>query len=76
MFGDKTQPKLDKYGRTLAYVLSENDDKFFNERLMETGLSKTYKASPPATEWKKYENIRAEMEKQKKGIWDENLCKV
>jgi endonuclease YncB( thermonuclease family) len=76
LYGDKTQPKLDQYGRTLAYVLEENSNIFYNEVLMESGLAKTYKASPPATEWKKYENIRLEMEKQGKGIWDLNLCKI
>jgi endonuclease YncB( thermonuclease family) len=76
LYGDKTQPKLDQYDRTLAYVLEEKSNIFYNEILMNSGLAKTYKASPPATEWRKYENIRLEMEKQKKGIWDENLCKI
>ncbi len=76
LFGDKTQPLLDKYGRTLAYILEENANIFFNEILMYSGLAKTYKASPPAVEWEKYENIRVEIENAKKGIWDENLCKI
>ncbi len=76
LFGDKTQPKLDQYDRTLAYVLEENANIFYNEILMNSGLAKTYKASPPATEWRKYENIKLEMEKQNKGIWDLEVCKI
>lgn len=71
---DPTQPKRDKYGRLLLYIKKIGETKDFNEELMYTGLAKTYKATPPAQEWQKYENIRKEMESQKKGIWDPNLC--
>jgi endonuclease YncB( thermonuclease family) len=76
VYGDTTQPELDQYKRVLAYILIGGDTEFFNEKIMKTGFAKTYKASPPATEWKKYENIRLEMEKQEKGIWDAEICKI
>ena len=83
LFADNTQPALDKYGRTLAYVsipdYKENeingDTVTFNDSLMRSGLAKTYKAKPPAINYAKYENIRKESEKNKIGIWDEKLCK-
>lgn len=71
---DPTQPKRDKYGRLLLYVQVVGDSKMFNEKLMQTGLAKTYRASPPAQEWQKYETIRAEKERQQEGIWNPNLC--
>jgi micrococcal nuclease len=71
---DPTQPKRDKYGRLLLYVSRAGEAKSFNQQLMETGLAKTYKATPPAQEWQNYENIRARMESEKRGIWDEKLC--
>jgi micrococcal nuclease len=71
---DPTQPKRDKYGRLLLYLQVVGDNQTFNEKLMQTGLARTYKASPPAREWQKYENIRLEKEVQKEGIWNPNLC--
>lgn len=73
---DPTQPKRDKYGRLLLYLQLVGDNQTFNEKLMQTGLAKTYRASPPAREWQKYENIRVEKERQKEGIWNPNLCTI
>lgn len=71
---DPTQPKRDKYGRLLLYLQVAGESQTFNEKLMHTGLAKTYKASPPAQEWQKYETIRAEKERRQEGIWNPNLC--
>lgn len=71
---DPTQPKRDKYGRLLVYLQAVNESQTFNEKLMQSGLARAYKASPPAQEWQKYETIRAEREKQKEGIWNPDLC--
>jgi micrococcal nuclease len=74
LFSDQTQPKRDKYNRMLAYVQVDGSLELFNETLMKSGLAKTYKASPPAVEWSKYETIRQTEESSKQGIWNPELC--
>lgn len=74
LFSDQTQPKRDKYNRMLAYVQVDGSLELFNETLMKSGLAKTYKASPPAVEWSKYETIRQAEESAKEGIWNPELC--
>jgi micrococcal nuclease len=74
LFSDQTQPKRDKYNRMLAYIQVGGSPELFNETLMKSGLAKTYKASPPAVEWSKYETIRQAEESSKQGIWNPELC--
>lgn len=74
LFSDQTQPKRDKYNRMLAYIQVDGNPELFNETLMKSGLAKTYKASPPAVEWSKYETIRQAEESSKQGIWNPELC--
>ncbi len=85
--GDPTQPKLDKYGRTLAYAKilpspplrgenSISSTETFNELLMKTGNAKIYKSTPPATMYQKYLELQTEAIKNKLGIWNENNCKI
>jgi micrococcal nuclease len=69
LYTDNTQPTRDKYQRLLAYLYVQNATTSFNETLMYTGLSRTYRASPPAVEYAKYERIRQDMERVQKGIW-------
>lgn len=76
LYYDRTQPKRDKYGRILAYVQIAGENSFYNESLMNSGLSKVYKATPPATEYVKYENIMQNNILNKIGIWDEKLCNI
>lgn len=77
LFGDKTQPKEDKYGRLLAYAKEANssDGEFFNDKLMIHGYSKVYKASPVALYYDKYLKFQKEAQDKKLMIWNMDLCK-
>lgn len=79
LWGDTTQPKLDKYGRTLAYIKvvdanATTTDQFYNEKLMNSGLAKVYKASPPGLFYEKYLDLQNKAISDKVGIWNNTLC--
>lgn len=77
LWGDKTQPKLDVYKRTLAYVrVVGTSTEFFNDKLMEDGIARLYtKAHPHAVYYDLYSKYQDEAQKNILGIWNPLLCK-
>ncbi len=88
---DPTQPKLDKYGRSLFYISltpprndgkgtleakQEGEEQTFNELLMKTGNAKIYKSSPPAQMYTKYLDLQNQAIQSRVGIWDPTNCKL
>ena len=73
---DPTQPKLDKYGRTLVYIKLASSTEYFNETLMKTGNAKIYRSTPPAENYQKYLDLQTQAQKQNLGIWNLNNCKL
>jgi micrococcal nuclease len=76
LWGDTTQPELDKYGRTLAYikVVNSTTSDFYNDSLMKNGLAKVYKASPPGSLYNKYLELQNQAMKDGVGMWNSSLC--
>lgn len=83
---DKTQGERDKYGRLLVYVTvplqpppsGETSDTYYiyNERLLETGNAKVFRANPPATMFNEYLKLQEEAQRNKLGMWNSELCKL
>jgi endonuclease YncB( thermonuclease family) len=71
LYGDKTQTERDKYGRLLAYVATSSNpgDYFYNQYLVETGNADSYRASPEAVMYKKYQSLVQESKKLKLNMW-------
>ena len=78
LWGDKTQPKRDKYNRLLAYIRiidnGASSSVFFNDILMQKGYAKVYKASPPATYYEKYSQYQDQAKQQNLVMWNTALC--
>jgi micrococcal nuclease len=79
LFTDKTQTRLDKYGRTLAYVRvmdkeNKQENIFFNEELLSSGIAKVYIAKPPAALLEKYKTVEKKAKMEKLGIWNLQTC--
>jgi endonuclease YncB( thermonuclease family) len=79
LFGDSTQPKLDKYNRLLAYVSTDTlatvtPTFFFNDILVKTGNAKVYRATPPAFYFNRYQDEQAQAQINKLVMWNNTLC--
>ncbi len=75
LYADKTQGLRDKYQRILAYVAtsSQETNYFYNDYLVETGNADTYRASPPAMLFSRFESKRKLAEESGIGMW-ESTC--
>ncbi len=65
---DSTQGRLDKYGRTLAYVYTE-DGLFFNKEMIEQGFAHEYTYSTPYKYQTEFKNAQKEAQEAKEGLW-------
>lgn len=64
--------KLDKYGRTLAYVFV--DGIFVNEELVRGGFAKVYTYPPDVKYTEKFIAAQKEAREKKVGLWAEGIC--
>lgn len=71
LYADKSQGLRDKYQRILAYVAtsSQETNYFYNDYLVETGNADTYRASPPAILFSRFESKRKVAEESGIGMW-------
>lgn len=60
--------KLDQYGRTLAFVYTEDGD-CLNKALIESSLAKVVKFEPNVTRYDEYKKIEKRVKQNKQGIW-------
>lgn len=75
LYGDRTQPKFDKYGRTLAYINIEGENGFFNDYLIRSGNARMYIAHPEALKIKDYRSMQAQVIKEGVGMWSVSDCR-
>jgi micrococcal nuclease len=71
---DKTQGKLDKFGRILAYVY-RSDEIFINSYLIENGYAHEYTYNIPYKFQEEFKNLEKIAKEEKRGLWGE-LCKI
>lgn len=64
--------KLDKYGRTLAYVFV--DGIFVNEELVRQGFAKVYTYPPDVKYTDKFVAAQKEAREKKTGLWADGAC--
>lgn len=67
---DETQGKVDKYGRTLAYVYTE-DNKLFNLEMIKNGYAFEYTYSIPYKYQKEFKEAQREARELKIGLWSD-----
>ncbi len=70
---DSSQGRVDKYGRTLAYVF-RGDDLFFNLEMVKQGYAHEYTYSTPYKYQSEFKEAEKEAESSKKGLWGDS-CK-
>ncbi|MCK9344815.1 MAG: thermonuclease family protein [Candidatus Pacebacteria bacterium] len=70
---DASQGTLDKYGRTLAYVFTE-DGTNFNEYMIKEGYAYEYTYNTPYQYQKEFKLVQSEAQKSKKGLWADGAC--
>jgi micrococcal nuclease len=66
---DPSQAKLDKYGRTLAYV--RINDRDFGEVMLSEGLAREYTYNKPYAKVSTYTTAQKLAQKNKVGLWGE-----
>lgn len=62
--------KVDKYGRTLAYIYLEDQTTMVNEILIEEGYAMIMTISPNVKHAKTFYQLQKQAQKAKKGFWD------
>lgn len=70
---DPTQGDKDKYQRLLRYVFLE-DGTNFNKLMIEEGYAFEYTYNIPYQYQKEFKLAQKEAEKNKKGLWADNVC--
>ncbi|HRI05722.1 MAG TPA: thermonuclease family protein [Candidatus Dojkabacteria bacterium] len=70
---DTSQGRLDKYGRTLAYVYRE-DGLFFNKEMIKQGFAHEYTYSTPYKYQSEFKKAQSEAQEAKSGLWG-SACK-
>ncbi len=70
---DASQGVLDKYGRSLAYVFTE-DGTNFNEYMIKEGYAYEYTYSIPYQYQKEFKLAQTQAQEFKKGLWADGVC--
>ncbi len=70
---DNSQDKLDKYGRTLAYIVLP-DGTNFNKKMIEDGYAYEYTYERPYKYQEEFKAAQRQAEMQKLGLWAEGTC--
>lgn len=70
---DNSQGRIDKYGRTLAYVYRE-DGLFFNLEMVKQGYAHEYTYSSPYKYQSEFKKAQSEAQSAKRGLWS-GACK-
>jgi len=63
------QERLDKYGRTLAYVYRTKDNLFVNAHLVKEGYARVMTIPPNTAHAAEFKELQREAEKAQRGIW-------
>ncbi len=64
--------RIDKYGRTLAYVYRE-DGYFYNKEMIREGYAHSY-TKYPHPKMEEFNLAQQEARNAKRGLWAENTC--
>ena len=70
---DSTQGDLDRYGRTLAYIYSE-DGLFYNKYMIEQGYAHEYTYNTPYKYQTEFKNAQKTAQANLMGLWSPNTC--
>lgn len=70
---DNTQGSLDKYGRTLAYIYSE-DGLFYNKYMIEQGYAHEYTYDSPYKYQTEFKNAEKFAKDNLLGLWSPDTC--
>ncbi len=70
---DPTQDKVDKYGRTLAYVILA-DGTNFNKKMIEDGYAYEYTYEKPYKYQTEFKAAQKRAEDNKRGLWGAGIC--
>lgn len=70
---DETQGRIDKYGRTLAYVFKE-DGTNYNKQLISEGFAHEYTYKLPYKYQADFKQAQADAKAQGRGLWNANTC--
>lgn len=71
---DPSQAKVDKYGRMLAYIFTE-DGMFLNKKLIEDGYAYEYTYNVPYQYQKEFKAAQQQASSLLKGLWSPETCK-
>lgn len=71
---DPSQADRDKYRRLLRYVFTDNATVDYGKTLIKLGYANEYTYNTPYKYQKAYKLAEQEAQKEKKGLWADNIC--